>query len=70
MTQPLHNAEFCRAYLERLRKLGFIEAGRALEGYETLLHSLNVLTDAVRQLPLAVQHEVASKIITKEATTS
>lgn len=70
MTQQISNAEFCRAYLVRLKNLGFIEAERALEGYDTLLHSLNIMTDTVRQLPLAVQHDVASKIITKEATIS
>lgn len=59
--KPINDAEYCRKYLESLT-LSDERAERALDGYNTLVHSLDVLTTVVAQLPQAYQRNITSKI--------
>lgn len=59
--RPINDAEYCRQYLESLTPSDE-RAERAIKGYDTLVHSLNVLTTVVAQLPPAYQRNIASKI--------
>lgn len=67
--RPINDAEYCRHFLVDMTAHDE-RADRALDGYDTLVHSLNVLTSVVANLPLRVQKHIAKEITTRRPTTS